>query len=161
MPHLSSNRYDNEESHYQYAVSYTHLLSHRPVPHLSGHVYKALQCPSRNSAQYPPRYSHCLYQMCIRDRNKYRSVTAGQIKEAAQKTFVRENCEESTIFVLPILRKRPDINNEVNKYRSVTAGGGGRAARSHYCRRREGADGRHSRGAGVSRAGHTLSLIHI
>lgn len=38
------------------------ILSHRPVPHLSGHVYKALQCPSRNSAQYPPRYSHCLYQ---------------------------------------------------------------------------------------------------
>ena len=28
--------------------------------------------------------------------NKYRSVTAGQIKEAAQKTFVRENC--STLY---------------------------------------------------------------
>ena len=38
------------------------ILSHRPAPHLSDHVYKALQFLSRNSAQYPPRYSHCLYQ---------------------------------------------------------------------------------------------------
>ncbi len=43
-------------------ATYAHPVSSSSSSPICTTVYKALQFPSRNSAQYPPRYSHCLYQ---------------------------------------------------------------------------------------------------